>query len=142
MNKYMRFDIVSFLRDSKTWEEKKKEKQEELDAITELPGISNDSPSRSGKISDTVFNVTAQRERLEIEIFRLNTYQQALCYARKMLSEAQNEVIDVFFFKGGYIAPLVDKYGLKWGFCRDGVYKVRREALDDLTRIITERYEL
>ena len=142
MIKYMRFDAVSFLKDSKNWEKQKKEKQEELDAITELPGMSHDSPSRSGKISDSVFNVTAQREKLEFEISRLNTYQQALCYARSRLSEAQNEVIDVFFFTSGYMYPLVEKYGLKWGFCRDGVYKMRRETLDEFSRIITERYEL
>lgn len=142
MIKYMRFDAVSFLKDSKNWEKQKKEKQEELDAITELPGMSHDSPSRSGKISDTVFNVTAQRERLEFEICRLNTYQQALCYARKMLSEAQNEAIDVFFFRSGYIPPLIEKYGLKWALCRSDVYKVRREALEEISRIIEERYEL
>ena len=142
MNKYMRFDAVSFLRDSKTWEQKKKEKLEELYAITELPGRPNDSIGKSGKISDSVLSVAAQREPLEIEINRLETYQEALAYARKMLSEAQNEVIDVFFFKGGYIAPLVEKYGSKWGFCRDGVYKARREALDELAYIITERYGL
>ena len=142
MIKYMRFDAVSFLKDSKNWEEEKRRKQEELDSITELPGMSNDSPSRSGKISDTVFNVTAQRERLEFEISRLNTYQQALCYARKMLSEAQNEALDVFFFRSGYIPPLIEKYGLKHALCRSDVYKVRREALDELSRIIEERYEL
>ena len=142
MIKYMRFDAVSFLKDSKNWEEEKRRKQEELDSITELPGMSNDSPSRSGKISDTVFNVTAQRERLEFEISRLNTYQKALCYARKMLSEAQNEALDVFFFRSGYIPPLIEKYGLKHALCRSDVYKVRREALDELSRIIEERYEL
>lgn len=142
MNKYMRFDAVSFLRDSKTWDEQIREKQRDLYAITEISGTSNDSLGRSGTISDPVLQVAAQRERLEFEIFRLESYQQALSYARRMLSEAQNEVIDVFFFKGGYIAPLVDKHGSKWGLCRDGVYKARREALDELSRIITERYGL
>ena len=142
MIKYMRFDAVSFLKDSKKWEKEKRKKQEELDAITELPGMSNDSPSRSGKISDTVFNVTAQRERLEFEISRINTYQQALCYARKMLTEAQNEVIDVFFFRSGYIPPLIEKYGSKYALCRSDVYRARREALDRLSYIIEERYDL
>lgn len=142
MIKYMRFDAVSFLKDSKTWEEEKRKKQMELESITELPAMSNDSPSRSGKISDSVFNVAAQRERLEFEISRLNTYQQALCYARKMLSEAQNEVIDVFFFRSGYIPPLIENYGYKYALCRSDVYKARREALDELSRIIEERYEL
>lgn len=142
MIKYMRFDAVSFLKDSKRWEEEKRKKQEELDSITELPGMSNDSPSRSGKISDSVFNVAAQRERLEFEISKINTYQHALCYARRMLSEAENEVIDVFFFRSGYIPPLIEKYGLKHALCRSDVYRVRREALDKLSRIIEDRYDL
>lgn len=142
MIKYMRFDAVSFLKDSKKWEEEKRRKQEELDAITEILGMSNDSPSRSGKVSDPVYNVAAQRERLEIEISRICMYQQALCYARKMLSDEQNEVIDVFFFRSGYIPPLIEKYGLKHALCRSDVYKARREALDELSHIIEERYEL
>ena len=142
MIKYMRFDAVSFLKDSKTWEDEKRKKQAELDSITELPAMSNDSPSRSGKISDSVFNVAAQRERLEYEICRLNTYQQALACARSRLSEAQNEVIDVFFYRSGYIPPLIENYGKKHALCRSDVYKARREALDELSRIIEERYEL
>ena len=142
MIKYMRFDAVSFLKDSKRWEEEKRRKQEELDSIVELPGMANDSPSRSGKISDTVFNVAAQRERLEYEISKINTYQHALCYARKMLSEAQNEVIDVFFYRSGYIPPLIKEYGRKHALCRSDVYRARREALDELSRIIQKRFDL
>lgn len=142
MIKYMRFDALSFLKDSKKWDADKKKKQEELESITELPGMSIDSIGRSGQISDSVFNVAAQRERLEFEICRINTYQQALQYARKMLTEAQNEVIEVFFFRGGYIPPLIEEYGLKHGLCRSDVYRVRREALDKLSYIIEERYDL
>lgn len=142
MNKYMRFDAVSFLRDSKDWDEQIREKQRDLYAITEISGTSNDSPGRSGTISDPVLQVAAQRERLEFEIFRLESYQQALSYARRMLSEAQNEVLDVFFFQSGYIPPLIEKYGSKHALCRSDVYRVRREALDELSRIITERYGL
>ena len=141
INKYMRFDAAGFLKDSKTWEKQKRELQRELDAITEVKGQA-DSVGRSGKIGDPVSSTASEREKLEIGIARLDTYQRALSYARGILTDAQNEVLDIFFFKHGYMPPLIDEYGRKYALCRTDVYKARREALEDLARIITERYEL
>ena len=141
INRYMRFDVAGFLKDSKMWETQKRELQKELDAITEIKGQS-DSVGRSGKIGDPVSSVASEREKLEIGIARIDTYQRALSYARGILTEAQNEVLDIFFFKRGYMPPLIDEYGRKYALCRSDVYKARREALEELSRIITERYEL
>lgn len=141
INKYMRFDAAGFLKDSKTWEKQKRELQRELDAITEIKGQA-DSVGRSGKIGDPVSSTASEREKLEIGIARLDTYQRALSYARGILTDAQNEVLDIFFFKHGYMPPLIDEYGRKHALCRTDVYKARREALEELSRIITERYEL
>lgn len=141
MIKYMRFDIKSFIEDSKGWDDEIKNIKTEIEAISELKAIEQ-SPTHSSNISDPTSNVASEYEKLKIKLDRLATYQAAFKYAFNRLSEAHKEVIELFFFKGGYIAPLVEKYGSKWGFCRDGVYKERREALDELSRIITERYGL
>ena len=51
MNRYIGFDVVKFLKESRGWEEEKKKLQEELDSITEIQGKDN-SPVRSRRIND------------------------------------------------------------------------------------------
>lgn len=137
----MRFDSEAFLKDFRRWEGEIKELFQELNAISELKSIEQ-SPTKSSSISNPTFNTVAQRGRIMAKIERRKTYQQALHYAYSHLSEPQKEVIDLFFFTDGYITPLIEEYGSKHALCRSDVYKARREALDELSRIIEERYGL
>lgn len=141
MINYMRFDSESFLKDSRRWESEIKELYQELDAISELKAIEQ-SPTKSSSISNPTFNTVAQRGRIMVKIEQRKTYQQALTYAYSHLSEPQKEVLDLFFYSKGYIPPLIEKYGLKHTLCRSDVYKARREALDEFSRLIEERYDL
>lgn len=141
MINYMRFDSESFLKDSRRWDAEIKELHRELDAISELKAIEQ-SPTKSSSISNPTFNTAAERERILLRIEQRKMYQRALAYAYGCLSEPQKEVLDLFFYSKGYIPPLIEKYGLKHALCRSDVYKARREALDELSRIIEERYEL
>lgn len=140
MNKFVEFNTVKFLQDSKHWESRKKRLQAELDAITEIKGRADDSPGHSGKISDTTANVAAERIKLESQIRRIEQYEEALAYGRSTLSEEQNAVLDAFFFDGGYISHNVDILSYKYNVTPRSIYTMRREAIDSLRRIITETY--
>lgn len=140
LNKFVEFNTVKFLQDSKHWESRKKRLQAELDAITEIKGRADDSPGHSGKISDTTANVAAERIKLESQIRRIEQYEEALAYGRSTLSEEQNAVLDAFFFDGGYISHNVDILSYKYNVTPRSIYTMRREAIDSLRRIITETY--
>lgn len=140
MNRFVEFNTVKFLQDSKHWESRKKRLQAELDAITEIKARSDDSPGSSGKISDPVANVAAERMRIETQINRIEQYEEALAYGRSTLSEEQNAVLDAFFFDGGYISRNVDVLSYKYNVTPRSIYTMRREAIDSLRRIITETY--
>lgn len=140
MNKFVEFNTVKFLQDSKHWESRKKRLQAELDAITEIKAQSNNSPGRSGRISDPVANVAAERMRIETQINRIEQYEEALAYGRSTLSEEQDAVLDAFFFDGGYISHNVDVLSYKYNVTPRSIYTMRREAIDSLRRIITETY--
>lgn len=140
LNRFVEFNTVKFLQDSKHWESRKKRLQAELDAITEIKARSDDSPGRSGKISDSVAIVAAERMRIETQINRIEQYEEALAYGRSTLSEEQNAVLDAFFFDGGYISHNVDVLSYKYNVTPRSIYTMRREAIDSLRRIITETY--
>ena len=140
MNRFVEFNTVKFLQDSKHWESRKKRLQAELDAITEIKARSDDSHGRSGIISDPVANVAAERMRIETQINRIEQYEEALAYGRSTLSEEQNAVLDAFFFDGGYISHNVDVLSYKYNVTPRSIYTMRREAIDSLRRIITETY--
>lgn len=140
MNKFVEFNVVKFLQDSKRWESKKKHLQEELDAITEIKGQSENSAGHSGKISDPVASVAAERMRLETQIKRIELYEEALAYGRSTLTDEQNAVLDAFFFKGGYISHNVDVLAYEFAVATRSIYTMRREVLDSLRRTITDAY--
>ena len=139
MKRYVKFDPVQFLQDSKGWAKKKRQLEAELKGVAELKG-GEGSPSRSGRVSDTVPITVMERHEIQRQIDRISLYQEALIYVRKRLSEAQNDVIDAFFFRGGYVSRNIEDYGQKYGLCRTDVYAARREALAEFRRVITEKY--
>lgn len=139
MNRYIEFNAVKFLKESGGWEEEKKKLQKELESITEIRGTEN-SPVRLRRINDTVSSVAAARERIQNDIDRIECYEHALDFAMRYITEAEKEAIELFFFSGGYISALIDKFSLKHAMCRSDVYSLRRQAIDHLSRIITRRF--
>lgn len=141
MINYMRFDIVSFIRDSITWDGEIQDLKAELEAISELKAIEQ-STGKSSNISDPTFNTAAEYEKIKVKIDRLVTYQVAFRYAFNKLSESQKEVIELFFFQCGKKGRLVYDYGRKWALNTKAVYAERLKALNLMRDIIEERYEL
>ena len=141
MIKYMRFDIESFIRDSVKWGGEIQDLKADLDAISELKAIEQ-SVGKSSNISDPTFSTASEYDKVKVKIDRLVTYQAAFRHAFSKLSEAQKEVIELFFFQGGMKGRLVYNYSRKWALNTKAVYAERRKALNLMREIIEERYEL
>lgn len=139
MEQYIEFNAVKFLKDSKTWEGEKQRLQAKLDGITEIKGIDN-SPIRSGRLHDSVADVAAEREHIEEDIAKIEKYQEALKYVKRFLTQEQLDVIDVFFFQAGNMGKNVRKLARDIGVRERGIYEVRREAVNTVQKIITEKF--
>ena len=101
LNKFVEFNAVKFLNDAKHWKDRKRKLMQELNAVTELKGHSDDAPTRSGRISDMTANVAAERMRIENKIKRLEKYEEALTYGLSMPPKEQNDVLRAFFSAAG-----------------------------------------
>lgn len=139
MEQYIEFNAVKFLKDSKTWEGEKRRLQAKLDGITEIKGIDN-SPIRSGRLHDSVADVAAEREQIEEDIARIEKYQEAFKYVKRFLTQEQLDVIDVFFFQAGNMGKNVRKLAHDIGVRERGIYELRREAINTIQKIITEKF--
>lgn len=137
MNRYMEFNIVRFLADSRHWKDQKKKLLNELDCITEIKGQSDSVPSKNKTISDTTADTAVERIRLENQIQRIEYFEDVLERSRSMLSDEQNEVLNAFFFDGGYISYNVDILAEKRNTTPRTIYRIRRETLEILRKIIT-----
>lgn len=139
MYRYLKFDAVCFLQQSKTFDSQIESLLRELDAISELGG-QPDVGRSSGKADPTV-RAAIQREQINAQIAQIQAYKQAKEYAFSHMPEQYIDVLNAFFFTEGHIytnAQAVAKcYGINYP---KGIYKLRREALEEFTRIITERY--
>lgn len=140
MYRFLKFDAVDFLQQSRLFDNQIKKLSEELDAISEISGQS-DSVGRGSGISDPTARTAAEREKIKREISRIEWYKAAKEYAFNHMPEQYTDVLNTFFFTNGHIhdkaQAIAEKYGVNYP---KGVYRLRREALEEFTRIITERY--
>jgi len=141
MDRYIEFNPIKFLQESKTWASRKKELTRELESIGDLSAVVNDGMPHGTDIGRPTERNAIKRYELVEQIRAIERYQAMYEYAINQLSQAEIEVLDIFFFKGGYMPPKIDKYGYKYGLCRSDVYKARRLALEHLTQIISEKLQ-
>ncbi len=140
MYRFLKFDAVDFLQQSRSFDSQIKKLSEELDGISEISG-QFDNVGKGNSISDPTARTAVEREKIESEIFRIQTYKKAKEYAFNHMPDQYIDVLNTFFFTNGHIhnkaQAIAEKYGVNYP---KGVYRLRREALEEFTRIITERY--
>lgn len=140
MYRFLKFDAVDFLQQARSFDKRIKKLSEELDAISEISG-QLDNVGRGSGISDPTARTAAEREKIKREISRIEGYKAAKEYAFNHMPEQYIDVLNTFFFTNGHIhdkaQAIAEKYGVNYP---KGVYRLRREALEEFTRIITERY--
>ena len=137
---YLKFDAVAFLRDVATFDKQIDSLKREFEAITEVGG-QPDTFVRGSIVPDPTAMVAAEREKIDRQILKIEGYKAAMEYAYSKMPDQYIDVINAFFFEGGNMyhnaQTIAEKYGVNYP---KGVYRLRREALEEFTRIITERY--
>lgn len=139
MHRYLEFNAVKFLKDSRKWAVQVKKLQCEIDDIPMIKGRS-DNPGRSGSISDPVHTLAVQRERITVKIQRIKRYQIILSRSLDTLTDPQKEALQLFFFGNEPITQAVEKYAEKYKIKPRAVYEIRKEALRNLADTITQLY--
>ena len=139
MDRFIEFNPVKFLQESKTWKSKIAELKKELESITDINGVDNDGMPRGTDVGDPTGQKAIRSQQIECQIIKLEYYIETLSCIMKNLSQEEVDVINIFFFEKGYIPPKIAWYGQKYALCRSDVYKARRMALEHISRIAVER---
>lgn len=140
MERYIEFNAVKFLKESKHWEEEKKKLQDKLNEITEIKCIDN-SPVRSGRLHDSVADVAAEREGVKRQIERGDRCAYIWAYVNKFLEPEEKGVLEVYF-TGGNIGRKIEIFGREYGMCRSDVYSLRRQTLNKIWDLVKNKIEV
>ncbi len=129
MKRYLEYNPIKFLADSKGWEQEKEEKNKELESARELSAV-NGSGIRSGKKSDPTPEAMLEVQIIEFEIRRLDVYIAAFDALKTQMTDLQKEVMYGFFINrqhnlGKFVSDLATKYATNVRY----VYRERRRVL-------------
>lgn len=135
---YRKFDTERFLKDSRHFALKRKQLERDLKYLLDLTAISQDTPVQTSNIADTVGTTAVKREEIQNKLDIINRYISALDNSRKVLDDRENDCIEIFFFKRGYIYALVDDFCYRWHVSPSECYRIRRRAIDKLSTSLEE----
>lgn len=140
MNRFVEFNPVKFLNESREWQRRRRAIEVKIDSVSLIKSSSLGAVAKTNIKSDTVEAPAIKIMELEEEVADIDKYIKAKDWALSKLTEQEREVINGFFFRGERIDKFVRDYGRKYGMCRSDVYTARRLALDRLSEIICERF--
>lgn len=139
MDRYIRLDLSNkedayyfgkkFLGDRHTWKKEIKEKKDELDAICEIPAMSN-SEVHSGHISKPTENAAFARMKIEEQITRREDYETILVYGLNHISEEDKDIITALQKnKWKLTSAIIDELANKYDCDPRTIYNRRRYAI-------------
>ena len=141
MQKYVEFNPVKFLKESKTWSGEIKRLEAELASLTELSGQKENVGGRGSGTSDRTGQVVVKRDVIRSQIGRYEFYKKVLDYTLNHITGVHREVIEAFYIKSGYVTSnarkVAEKYYIDYP---KGIYKVRREAMEEFVDVITDHF--
>lgn len=127
MRKYVKFDSVQFLKDSRHWEEETRMLEQELVAITEIGGAGKGMPSGGG-VSKPTERTAMDRDKVERKLAKLHKYKTCFVFAWRCLGEADKQLLVGFYYAPGYVYEFVDQWCQKYASNREYCYQAKREA--------------
>lgn len=141
MNRYMRFDVEAFLKDSASgkWKEEIKTLEEEKKNLLILKAQGN-SEVHSGNISHPTEDIGIKYAEIEEKIDRLSRYPYLLAEAMDNLTADEETLIRGFYFGKKSINYFVDAYSAEHGCQKSTVYTRKREAVETLRRLLCKEY--
>ena len=136
------FDTEMFIKQLKKWEKEKEKLQEQLDNISLLPSINNDSGVRGTDISDPTSRLALKRLELIEQIEDIEECERVYEVAKGFLTPEELEIFKVFFEPKEPIWRGIDRYAQGNYTCRMNVYRQRRKILDKLDRLIAHEFNM
>ena len=140
MNKWRPFDIKSFLKASRHWDDDIKKLQEEHDNLSVLPGMSDVPSGKTGNVSDVTAGAALRRLKITSQIEEIKLNKEILAFALKMLTEDERALIEGFYYPKKSIAVFIQEYGREHGMGRSLVYTERDRIEQSMARVIEDRY--
>lgn len=137
MEKYFRFDVRQFLKDSKGWDKKLYDLALKLESITELSGPSGNGLPSGGDVSQPTERIALQREDVMKEIRRVENYRNYFNFAWSQLEEEEQDVLTIFYGcdqwdKRELIARWCERHASNRQYC----YDRRKDAEKHFAKII------
>ncbi len=130
------FDTEMFIRQLRTWRDEKKKLQAELDAITLLPSMNNESGVRGSDISEPTARIALRRMEITSQIDDIEECEAMYERAKGYLTPEELEIFQMFFEPKKPIWKSIDEYSGGNYVCRGLIYKRRRQVLEKLDGII------
>ena len=140
MNQWRPFDIKSFLKASRHWDEDIKRLQEEHDNLSVLPAQGDVPSGKTGNVSDITAGAALRRLQIVSLIEQIELNKEILDFAFRTLTEDERRLIEGFYYPKKTIAVFVQEYGHNYGMGRSLVYKERDRIEQRMARAIEHRY--
>ena len=135
-----RFDTEKFIKNLREWRKDREKLLAELESLSELPSVNNESGVRSSEISKPVEKQSVQEIDIESEISDIDECIGVYEYAKAQLSPEEREVFERFFEPKKPIWKEIDEYTHGNYTNRIEMYRRRWRILEKMDKIIEEKF--
>ena len=135
-----RFDTELFIKRLKEWKQDRENLLREMESISELPSVNNESGVRSSEISKPVEKQSVQEIDIESEISDIDECIGVYEYAKAQLSPEEREVFERFFEPKKPIWKEIDEYTHGNYTNRIEMYRRRWRILEKMDKIIEDKF--
>ena len=133
------FDTELFIKNLKQWRKEKEKLKQELESISELPSIRNESGVRGSDISDPTSRQAIRRLAIIEQIEDIERCERAYELAKTHLTADELKIFLMFFEPKEPIWRGIDRYAHENYTCRMNIYRDRRKILEKLDKIIAKK---
>lgn len=136
----MRFDTELFIKRLKEWKQERDKLLRELESMSELPSVNNESGVRSSDISKPAETQAVRIIDIETEVSDIDECIGVYEYAKAQLSPEEREVFERFFEPKKPIWKEIDEYTHGNYTNRIEMYRRRWKILAKLDKIIEDKF--
>ena len=135
-----RFYTEKFIKNLREWKKDRERLLAELESMSELPSVNNESGVRSSDISKPVEKQSVQEIDIESEISDIDECIGVYEYAKAQLSPEEREVFERFFEPKKPIWKEIDEYTHGNYTNRIEMYRRRWRILEKMDKIIEDKF--
>ena len=135
-----RFDTEKFIKNLREWRKDREKLLAELESLSELPSVNNESGVRSSDISKPAETQAVRRIEIETEVSDIDECIGVYEYAKAQLSPEEREVFTRFFEPTKPIWKEIDENTHGNYTNRIEMYRRRWRILDKMDKIIEDKF--